>query len=488
MTALVRAAIIPAPRNAIVIKTKKFIAMAKDSLSRNAFMRSLNVSIAGARAGGALLADKTLNKIVPWRNSNPLLAKEAKRFVAELGRQKGSYVKVGQMLAMLGEYILPEELTEALHTLESATQAMPWQQVESTLQERLGDKLMALDVEREPLGVASLAQVHRATIIATGEQICLKILYPGVKETLENDFNAVVRMLRMTQWIKISRDLDEWLVDIKQQLMIEVDYRREAAVMEKIGKLVQGDKRYRVPKLFADYCGDAVIAMEYVEGEPVTSDRVAALSQNRRNAIASSMLDLFFFEVYQWQLMQTDPNFGNYRIAIGEQSDQLVLLDFGSVLSREASFFVALGDTIAAAHSNNLQGINAGLVTLGCLHSESSAEASAIFVEFCVEIMEPMREPGTIVKEHLNHDGDYLWSESKLMKRAAQVVNKSLSSKDFSLPSQQFAFVARKLIGVFTFISTLKAEFNGAPLLLAHLQTEKNPALLDSGSALTSVH
>jgi len=446
--------------------------MAKDSLSRSALMRSLTVSVAGARAGSALLADKALNKIVPWRNSNPLLAKEAKRFVAELGRLKGSYVKVGQMLAMLGEYMLPDELTQALHTLESSTQALSWQQVQSTLQERLGSKLEELDVDREPLGVASLAQVHRATIIATGEQICLKLLYPGVTETLEADFNAVVRMLRMTHWIKLSRDLDEWLAEIKQQLMLEVDYRREAAVMEQMATLVQGDKRYRVPKLYANYCSDAIIAMEYIAGESVTSDKVTALSQNRRNAIGSSMLDLFFFEVYQWQLMQADPNFGNYSISIGAQSDQLVLLDFGSVLCRSPSFFTALGDTIAAAHSNNLPGISSGLVALGCLRPESSDEAIAIFTEFCVAIMEPMRDANTIPEQHLNQNGDYLWSQSKLMKRAARVANKSLFSKDFSLPSQQFSFVARKLIGVFTFISTLKAEFNGAPLLIEHLKTE----------------
>ncbi|MFT5579517.1 MAG: putative unusual protein kinase regulating ubiquinone biosynthesis (AarF/ABC1/UbiB family) [Paraglaciecola psychrophila] len=447
--------------------------MAKDSLPRNAFVRSLSASIAGARAGGALFADKALNALVPGRDSNPLLAKEAKRMVAELGRLKGTYVKIGQMLAMLGEYILPDELTQALHSLESATEAMPWQQVEAALQQRLGDKLALLAVDQQPLGVASLGQVHRATIIASGEQICLKLLYPGVKETLETDFNSVVRMLKFTRWMKLSRDLDEWLVDIKQQLMLEVDYRREAAVMQKMALLLHSDTRYRVPKLYPDYCNDTIIAMEYMEGESVTSEPVAALSQNRRNAIASSMLDLFFLEVYQWQLMQSDPNFGNYLITIGESSDQLVLLDFGSVLSREPSFFSALGDTIAAAHSNNEPDIGKGLVELGCLKTDSADEAIAIFVEFCVEIMEPMRDPSTITKEHLNRDGDYRWSESKLMKRAALVANKSLFSKEFSLPSQQFSFVARKLIGVFTFISTLKAEFNGAPLLLEHLPSKQ---------------
>lgn len=434
-------------------------------LQRSPLARSLNISIAGARTGSAMVADKALNKLIPGRNANPLLKKEAQKFVARLGQMKGTYVKVGQMLALVGEYILPQELTDALHTLESATEPLPWIEVEEILHLQLGERINQLEIDAQPIGVASLAQVHRATVIKTGEQICLKLLYPGVKETISSDFNAVIRMLKLTRWVKLSKEFDNWLQLMQIQLLHEVDYPREIRMTEQAAKLLGNDKRFRIPTIYHDFCSSNLIAMEYLEGVPVTDPRVAALPQSRRDQLAANMLELFFKEIYEWQLFQSDPNFGNYKIAIGENSDQLILLDFGSVINDDPIFFAALGDTIAAAQQEDEDAVVDGLTRLGCLNASSSATAQSTFVNFCIEIMEPLREIEHLPDHLLNRDGNYRWSESKLMKRAAKIAGRSVTSQNFDLPSQYFALVTRKLIGVFTFISLLQAEFNGAPLL-----------------------
>ncbi|NHN36998.1 AarF/ABC1/UbiB kinase family protein [Pseudomaricurvus alcaniphilus] len=440
------------------------------TIQHSSLLRSLHVSFAGARAGGAMMADKALNRIIPGRSSNPLLAREAQKLVAKLGQMKGTYVKAGQMLALVGEYVLPPELTEALHTLESATTPLPWSEVEAVLRTRLGEQYGELDIEKEPIGVASLAQVHRATIRQSGEQICLKLLYPGVRESIESDFNAVTRMLKLTRWVKLSRGFDDWMQQLRQQLLHEVDYPREIRMTERAAQLLGGDARYRVPRIYHQYCSDSLIAMEYLEGLAVTDPQIAALSQERRNSLAQNMLDLFFQEVYQWQLLQSDPNFGNYRIAIGAHSDQLILLDFGSVLDVGQGFFQALGDTITAAQCADVPLLTDGLIRLGCLTESSSEEATSTFVNFCIEIMEPMRAPEELPEHLLNSEGHYCWSESKLMKRAALIAANSMGNRDFDLPSEQFALVTRKLLGIFTFISLLQAEFNGAPILEKHLR------------------
>lgn len=438
-------------------------------LQRSPLARSLHVSMAGARTGSALIADKALNMLIPGRNANPLLKKEAKKFVTRLGQMKGTYVKVGQMLAMVGEYVLPLELTEALHTLESATEPMPWIEAEDQLKAQLGAKMTELKIDPNPIGVASLAQVHRATVIKTGDQICLKLLYPGVKETISSDFNAVIRMLKLTRWIKLSQDFDQWLELMHQQLLHEVDYPREIRMTETASRLLGDDTRYKIPTIYHHYCANELIAMEYLEGCSVSDKRVTELPQERRNQLAENMLDLFFNEIYQWQLFQTDPNFGNYKIAIGEHHDQLILLDFGSVIDNDPLLFSALGDTIFAAQQENREDVVDGLTRLGCLTESSSEAAQKTFVDFCIEIMEPMRDIEHLPTQLLNAQGAYRWSESKLMKRAAMIAGRSVTSQNFDLPSQNFALVTRKLIGVFTFISLLKAEFNGAPILKNHL-------------------
>jgi predicted unusual protein kinase regulating ubiquinone biosynthesis (AarF/ABC1/UbiB family) len=317
-------------------------------IRRGSLGRGLAVSLAGLRAGGAMALGSALSR---WRGDeegdSPLVRREARRFVAELGRLKGSYVKIGQMFALLGEHFLPPALTEALHELDSQTPPLAWAVIEAQLQAALGPRLGELDVDRRPLAAASLAQVHRARHRASGEELVLKVQYPGLAEVIDDDFDAVVRMLTMARWLRAGRDLDDWLQDMRRQLHNEIDYPREAAMTRDAALRVAADpalrRRYRVPQVYEDYCGDTVLALAYMEGHRVTQADVANLSQARRNALGAAMLELFFIELYDWGTLQTDPNFGNYLVQVGARSDRLVLLDFGSTLRCEDRFLRDFG-------------------------------------------------------------------------------------------------------------------------------------------------
>ncbi len=447
---------------------------ADDGIQRSAFGRSLSVSMAGARAGGALALDAALGRMVPgWKKHSTVMHSEARRFVAELGRLKGTYVKVGQMWALFGEHFLPPELTEALHELDAQTHPLPWNVIAPVLQHHLGDAYALLDIDRTALAAASLAQVHRARVKASGEEIVLKVLYPGVRDTIDADFNAVVRLLKMTRWLKAGRELDDWLEDMRTQLHLEVDYVNEARMTQRMAKLVAADARYCVPAVYPQFSNSAVLALQYLPGELVTSERVAQLPLERRNQLAVSMLDLFFNEVYAWDVMQTDPNFGNYRVRVGSASDQLILLDFGALMECSRPFLDALGHTIAAGQQGDQPGVVRGLTQLGCLTPSSSAHAQRTFADFCLRLLEPLRDPSDLPPEYLNAQGAYRWGASELMKRAGLQAAESAASRHFSTPAREFAFVARKLTGVFTFIAVLKAEFNGADLLRQHVERKR---------------
>lgn len=443
-------------------------------IKRTALRRGLSVSLAGARAGGAVAIDTALGRVLPmWKSRSKVMETEARRFALELGRLKGTYVKVGQMWALFGEHFLPPALTEALHELEAGTEPLPWTAIEPTLRRSLGAAYDELLIDTTPLAAASLAQVHRARIIATGDEICLKILYPGVKETIDTDFNAVVRMLKLTRWLKAGKELDDWLEDMRTQLHLEVDYVREARMTEHMAKLIAGDTRYCVPRVYRKYSSGSVLALSYIQGEPVTSEYVNRLPQARRNQLAIAMLDLFFHEVYAWDVMQTDPNFGNYRIRIGDSgsrnADQLVLLDFGAMIECSKEFLNALGNTVAAGQEGDTAGVIEGLTALGCLSTKSNELSQRSFADFCMCLLEPLRDTKDLPFEMLNEKGEYRWSASQLMKRASAQAAESAMSRNFTTPSREFAFVARKLTGVFTFIAVLEAEFNGAKLLKQHL-------------------
>lgn len=442
---------------------------------RGAIGRSLSVSLAGLRAGGAFALDGALHKLRGENSGmdSELVRREARRFVAELGRLKGTYVKIGQMFALLGEHFLPPALTEALHELESQTHPLPWQEIEPALRANLGARLDELEVEPRAMAAASLAQVHRATVRATGERIVLKVQYPGLAKVIDGDFDAVVRMLLLSRWLKAGRELDDWLGAMREQLHNEIDYTREAAMGDRVSRLIAERREefaargihFHVPERHARYCTGEVLALEYIEGHLVGSSAVASLPEPRRTALGRGMLELFFAELYDWGVLQTDPNFGNYLIRqrerAGETIDELVLLDFGSTLHCDEDFLHHFGGAIAAGQCQDREGVVHSLVGLGCLDDNSSDFARQTFSDFCLRLLEPLRPAPELPPEFLDDNGQYRWGQSRLMQRVGRFAANSAATRHFSTPSREFAMIARKLTGVFTFIAVLDARFNG---------------------------
>ncbi|NQX88024.1 MAG: AarF/ABC1/UbiB kinase family protein [Halioglobus sp.] len=451
-------------------------------LKGNTLPRALSVSLAGIRAGGALAVDSVVQRVIGQGNvdeDSGFARREARHFVKELGKLKGTYIKIGQMLALFGEHFLPSALVDALHDLSDQTEPLHWDALETSVRDSLGEHYVELDIEPEAIAAASLAQVHLARVRATGEQICLKIQYPGLSQVIDADFDAVVRMLLLARWVKAGRALDDWLESMRVHLHNEIDYRREVHFTDRVGALVTDIEEpavlYSVPSLYRRYCTDAVIAMEYIKGMPVSDPLVSALSQERRNALARGMLELFFQEVYQWGLLQTDPNFGNYLLRLGDRrkrvaEDDLVLLDFGSVLECQQDFLYHLRQTIAAGQRQDGQGLAAGLVGLGCLHEDASEEGRGLFTDFCLNLLEPLRKPDHLPPEYLNARGEYCWARSQLMRRVGKQAALSTTSRHFTTPSRDFALIARKLTGVYNFIAALDAEFNAYEMVESHIR------------------
>ncbi|WP_439106682.1 ABC1 kinase family protein [Congregibacter sp.] len=434
----------------------------RSSIRRGSFGRGLAVSLAGIRAGGAFALGSAVGRLRGEEAGNSeLMRREARRFTAELGRLKGTYVKIGQMMALLGEHFLPEPLTDALHDLDSQTHPLPWSELEGSVRESLGDKYQELQIDSRPLAAASLAQVHRATRRSDGYELVLKTQYPGLAEVIDDDFDAVVRMLLLTRWIKAGREMDAWFEDMREQLHHEIDYRRESDMTQSARDRFRADDRYHVPEVIESYCSDTVLALEYVRGHRVTQPEVAALSQSRRNALGQAMLELFFIELYDWGVLQTDPNFGNYLIRSDDNTDQLVLLDFGSTLACDDNFRRHFGDAIAAGQIGNHALLADSLVGLGCLREDATEFAKKSFCEFCEMLLEPLANPENLPAEFLNDKGQYCWGRSRLMQRVGKHAASSAATRHFATPSRDFALIVRKLTGVFTFITVLDAEFNG---------------------------
>lgn len=398
-----------------------------------------------------------------------ILSKQARDLVGELGSLKGSVVKVGQMMALFGEHFLPEEVTEALHSLENQTTALDWPAIEQELRRELGELKMAeLDIEREPLGAASLGQVHKAVRRSDGRELCLKVQYPGVADAIDSDMRAIVQMLRFSRMISITEEFNQWLDEVREMLAREVDYDLEAYTTRHFRSLLQEDARFVVPDVVTEYSTNNILCTTFEHGVHVNDPSVMELSQERRDFIGRAIMELCCREVFEWNKMQTDPNFGNYLLRLGDspQDDQIVLLDFGAIRDFEHETLGPGREMIRGAWHHDAERLLRAVDALGFMR-DVPPKLHEAFTELCFEAVEVLQDPDRYPPppEVINERGEYLWGESDLPNRIMSRASRNALSVHFDVPPKEFIFLARKLLGAYTFLHVINARVRGNTIL-----------------------
>jgi predicted unusual protein kinase regulating ubiquinone biosynthesis (AarF/ABC1/UbiB family) len=249
------------------------------------------------------------------------------RIADELAKMRGAAMKMGQLMSMDTGDVLPLELSQIMARLRDDAHVMPPKQLKAVLNDQWGEGWLArfarFDVR--PIAAASIGQVHRATT-RDGRDLAIKVQYPGVAASIDSDVTNVGALIKLTGLLPRGFALDHYLDEARVQLHAETDYTAEAEALSRFGALLNGDDRFVVPQGHADWSGRQILAMDYIES--VAIEDAEAADQKTRNSVAHDLFDLMLRELFGFGLMQTDPNFANYRYK--PQTGQIVLLDFGA--------------------------------------------------------------------------------------------------------------------------------------------------------------
>lgn len=399
-----------------------------------------------------------------------ILSQQAQELATELGKLKGSVVKIGQMMALFGEHFLPDEVTAALHTLENSTTALHWDTIEKHLRRQLGDrKLAELEIDPEPLGAASLGQVHKAIRKSDGRELVLKIQYPGVADAIDSDMRAIVRLLKFSRLVPMTDQFNDWLQEVREMLGREVDYDLEAATTRHFRQVLADDPRFIVPEVIGDYCTQNILCMTFEHGLGISDPAVLELSQERRNFIGQAIMELCCREVFEWNKMQTDPNFGNYLLRVDPEhrQDKIVLLDFGAIRDFEDDVLGPGREMIRGARHHDADRIINAMMALDFLANDAPRRVLEGFAEMCFEAVEVLQDPDVYPPPDsvLNDRGEYLWGASDLPTRIVARASRNALSVHFDVPPKEFIFLARKLLGAYTFLHVIEAEVRGNLIL-----------------------
>lgn len=450
-----------------------------DSLKTSNFDRRMSIAKTSLNLGRRWASNSLGNLFASQEDKaarkHEFMQQQADYLVTELGKLKGSVVKIGQMMALYSEHVLPPEVTTALQNMNDNTASLAWETIHKQLQQQLGDKLDALEIDTVPIGTASLAQVHRAKIKSTGEQVVLKVQYPGVADAIDSDLSLFKNLLKITNVVPQTQAFDGWFDEVKDLLYREVDYLLEAKTTQAFYARLQHDPRYVVPRIIPEFCSERVICMTYESGIAITSDDLQALSQERRNRIGQAAIEVMMREIFDWGEMQTDPNFGNYLVRLSDTPDdpatpdKMVLLDFGAIRQFDEQLLSIAKNLLSAGYHHSLNQMFAAVSDTGY---EFFDKISALTKEDLVKVFLLATEPFCLPSKNpdmpancLDENGCYIWANSELHARLVQKSGKAMQNVEFVVPPKEFMFISRKFIGAYTLLTVLDGRTDSDKLV-----------------------
>jgi len=272
--------------------------------------------------------------VPPWlqRHREQVDARNARRLLRGMLRLRGVFIKLGQVLSVLGGF-LPRAFTRELESLQDNVPPHPFSDVERTFLAAYGKapEQCFASIERLPIAAASLGQVH-AAVLADGRKVAVKVLYPRIRDVIRVDMRAVALIIRVVKrWLPLQHleTVHRSLVDLLRR---ETDYVHEGQCMEKMAKNFAGEPDIVFPEVVHELTTRDILTMSYMEGVKITRlDELDRLGIDR-HTLATRLVQSFYKQLFVDRFFHADPHPGNFLVQRGpDGGPRIVVLDFGAI-------------------------------------------------------------------------------------------------------------------------------------------------------------
>ncbi len=392
----------------------------------------------------------------PSLNQSLLNTDNAESITKRLAHMRGAAMKLGQLLSMDAGELLPAEWEPILSRLRQEADPMPKAQLLQTL-----EATWSKDWHQqfsyfsfEPIAAASIGQVHRATL-KDGRELAIKVQYPGVRESIDSDIDNVMSLIKLSGALPKHIDLTDLLREAKAQLRNEADYLQEARFLNAYRVNLANDPHFIVPYVVDELTDQNILAMEYIEGSPITD--ISNVTPDILNTVCTQLMRLTYEELFKHKFMQSDPNFANYLYQA--DTTKIVLLDFGACrdISENTSFhYLAMADAMQRQDKKDMQ---SSLFALGLVDHNMSDSALNTVLNACFE-----------ASNCLQSEHGYNLKQEQLIKRIQEVSMPLVMDKTaVASPVFDVALVNRKITGMILLANKLGATLDFKGVLAPYL-------------------
>jgi ubiquinone biosynthesis protein len=281
------------------------------------------MSYAGIRARRPFLSADDYNaRLVERHRAN------ARRIRDAIVRAGGLFIKVGQLISILSNF-LPPEFRRELEGLQDRLPPHPFDEIVARIRAELArsPEEVFSELDPTPVATASLAQVHVARL-PDGRRVAVKVQHENIEEIARADLVAVRRIIALVQRVTGLRGLEAYHPEISQMIAEELDFSREAVNLETIARQFAGDTSVRCPTVIADLCTRRLLVTTFMEGTKVTDFAGLAARGFDRRTVAERVVTAYCRMIFVNGTYHADPHPGNIFVA---NDGGIIFVDFGAV-------------------------------------------------------------------------------------------------------------------------------------------------------------
>jgi len=263
-----------------------------------------------------------------WKKVN---RRNARRMYKGFVRLRGVYIKLGQILSIMGTF-LPREYVEELEGLQDDVPPTSYRKIATTFRKSFNKEPHEVfpQFNKEPIAAASLGQVHEARD-AEGTRLAVKILYPNVGTIIKVDLRVLGWALKVYRNFVAIQQIGRVHEQLGDMLTRETDLVNEAAMIERMAKNFEGDKDVLFPKVYPQWSSHDVMTMTFMDGVKITKKSALSKLDLDPYAVATKLIKVFYKQLFIDRFFHADPHPGNFFVQRGPDGQpRIVVLDLGS--------------------------------------------------------------------------------------------------------------------------------------------------------------
>ncbi len=290
----------------------------------------------------------------------------ARRMYRGFVRLRGVYIKLGQILSIMGTF-LPVAYSEELEGLQDEVPPCPYDTIARSFHRAFGKSPVEAfaSFSPEPIAAASLGQVHEARG-ADGARLAVKVLYPNIATIIAIDLRVLGWVMKVYGWFVPVRQLDRVQRQLRDLLERESDLAHEALCIARMSANFTDDDDVLLPTVYAEYSSKTVLTMSFMDGVKISRLEALAELELAPKAVATKLVQMFYKQVFIDRFFHADPHPGNFFVQRGPEGQvRIVVLDLGSASEVNDNLAVGMLDILGGLMTRDDNLIVRGIETMG---------------------------------------------------------------------------------------------------------------------------